>query len=291
MNMGHFMPTSRRILRLCGRSQAGGCGRQRLAALLTAGALFAFASSPAAAQEEEAGDRGWLITIGPGAQATPEYPGSDSLGIGPMPIIGFRREGTPLPFEAPDEGWGFGILGDDSAIDFGPAVQFQGKRQEEDVGAPVGEVGFTVEAGAFVEIFPSSNFRIRAEGRQGIGGHDGMIGDLSADLVLRDRDTYVFSIGPRARFSDDDYHDAYFGVTPAVATATGLPAFDPDGGLHAVGLWSGLTYMIGSNWGIYGYAGYDRLVGDAADSPIVQEFGSRHQFSGGLGFFFTFTTG
>jgi outer membrane protein len=270
---------------------AGGCGRRRVAAFLAAGALVVFASSPAAAQEEEAGDRGWLITIGPGAQATPKYPGSDSLGIGPMPIVGFRREGTPLPFEAPDEGWGFGILGDDSAIDFGPAVQFQGKRQEEDVGAPVGEVGFTVEAGAFLEIFPSSNFRIRAEGRQGIGGHDGMIGDLSADLVLRDRDTYVFSIGPRARFSDDDYQDAYFGVTPAVATATGLPAFDPDGGLHAVGLWSGLTYMVGSNWGIYGYAGYDRLVGDAGDSPIVREFGSRDQFSGGLGFFFNFTTG
>ncbi len=265
--------------------------RIRAAALLAVACSFLAPAAAVAQEDEEEENRGWLITVGPGAQLTPEYPGADSLGFGPMPVFGFRREGTPLPFEAPDEGWGFGILGDDSAFNFGPAVQFQSKRQEEDVGAPVGDVGFTVEAGAFVEVFPMRNFRIRAEGRQGIGGHEGMIGDLSADFVIRDRDTYVFSIGPRARFSDSDYQRAYFGVTPAVAAATGLEAFDPDGGLHAVGIMSGLTYMLGNNWGVYGYAGYDRLVRDAADSPIVREYGSRGQFSGGLGFFFTFTTG
>ncbi|HEX8641297.1 MAG TPA: MipA/OmpV family protein [Allosphingosinicella sp.] len=257
---------------------------------MAAAALAGFAASPAAAQDE-GGDRPWLITIGAGAQLTPEYPGADSLGIAPMPIVGFRREGDPLPFEAPDEGWGFGILGDDSAIDFGPSVRFRGKRQEEDVGAAVGDVGFTVEAGAFVQFFPVRNFRIRAEARQGIGGHEGLVGDVSADLVIRDRDTYVFSIGPRARFGDGDYHDSYFGVTPAVAAATGLSAFDPDGGLHSLGVSAGLTHMLGERWGVYGYGGYDRLVGDAADSPIVRVLGSRDQFSAGLGFFFTFTTG
>jgi outer membrane protein len=265
-------------------------GSLRVAALVGAAAISCFLPAPACAQEEEP-DRGWIVTVGPGVQFTPEYPGADSLGISPMPIIGFRREGTPLPFDAPDEGWGFGFLGDESIVDFGPSVQFQNKRREEDVGASVGDVGFTVEAGAFVEILPARNFRIRAEGRQGIGGHDGLVGDLSADFVLRDRDTYVFSIGPRARFADGDFHDAYFGVTPAVAAATGLPAFNPDGGLYAAGIWAGLTYMLSERWGIYGYGGYDRLVGDAAHSPIVRQFGSRDQFSAGLGFFFTFTTG
>jgi len=270
-----------------------GCGRMipdsplRPAALLAAAAALALAASPAAAQER----RGWIVTVGGGAQVYPKYPGADELGVNPLVIIDWRREGTPLPFEAPDEGWGFGLLDDDSPVNFGPAVQFQGKRQEEDVGVPVGDVGFTVEAGAFVEFFPLRNFRLRAEGRRGLGGHDGWVGDLAADLVVRDRDSYVFSIGPRARWSDGSFHDAYFGVTPAVAAATGLPVFDPDGGFRAIGVAAGLTHMLGSDWGLQAQVGYDRLIGDAADSPIVRAFGSRNQYSAGLGFFYNFSAG
>ena len=73
--------------------------------------------------------------------------------------------------------------------------------------------------------------------------------------------------------------------------ATGLPVFDADGGFHSVGAYAGLTHMLGRDWGVYGYAGYDRLIGDAADSPIVRAFGSRDQFSGGLGLFFEFGAG
>lgn len=277
-----------------GRSAAMTRSALRLAAL--AGAAFSLAfAAPAAAQDdpdEERGERGgWLVTIGGGAGVDPEYPGADSLSVGPMPIFNFRRQGAPLPFEAPDEGSGFGILrllGEDNAFDFGPAVQFQGKRREEDVGAPVGDVGFTVEVGGFAELYVARNFRLRAEARRGIGGHEAWLGDAFADFVLRDRDSYVFSIGPRVRWASDRYHDAYFGVGTA---APGLPLYDPDGGIYAYGLTSGLTYMLGSNVGLYAHAGYDRLTGDAADSPIVRTFGSRNQLSGGLGLFYTFGVG
>ncbi|HKR24995.1 MAG TPA: MipA/OmpV family protein, partial [Allosphingosinicella sp.] len=141
--------------------------------------------------------------------------------------------------------------------------------------------------GGFVEVFPSENFRIRAELRQGLGGHRGLVGDLGADLVVRDESSYIFSIGPRVRWADNDYHDAYFGV-PAPIPASGLVAFNPNGGIYAYGAVAGLTYKIGRNWGLQGYVGYDRLVGDAADSPIVRGFGSRDQFSGGAGLFIEF---
>lgn len=254
---------------------------------LICGTVLALSAVPAAAEE---GD-GWLLTLGAGARVGPKYPGADTYGFGPMPIFGLRREGTPLPFEAPDEGSGFGFLGDDSAFDFGPTIRFRNKRQEEDVGAAVGDVPFTVEGGAFAQFFVGDNFRLRAEGRRGLGGHDGWVGDVYADFILRDRDTYVFSIGPRARWADNNYHDAYFGVTPAVAAATGLPAFNPGSGIHSYGVYAGLTYMLDRSWGVYGFAGYDRLVGDAGDSPIVRAFGSRNQYAAGLGLFYTFNVG
>jgi outer membrane scaffolding protein for murein synthesis (MipA/OmpV family) len=40
---------------------------------------------------------------------------------------------------------------------------------------------------------------------------------------------------------------------------------------------------------VFGYARYERQVGDAADSPIVlSSFGSRNQISGGIGLNYTF---
>ncbi|HEV2816447.1 MAG TPA: MipA/OmpV family protein [Allosphingosinicella sp.] len=258
----------------------------RLAALAGVAAL-ALLAAPASAQDED----GYTIMVGAGAQTYPKYPGADSYGINPLPIFGFRRAGSPLPLSAPDDGIGLGFLGRGSVFDLGPAVRLQNKREEDDVGAAVGDVGFTIEAGGFVQVRPAENFRLRAELRQGLGGHDGLVGDVGADLMLSDGDTYVFSIGPRARWADGDYHAAYFGVTPAVAAATGLPAFDPDGGFYALGAMAGLTYKLGRNWGLRGYVGYDRLIGDAADSPIVRLFGSRSQFSGGAGLFFEFNIG
>jgi MipA family protein len=285
MNEGDFVMAAQRSSRpVVWLPMVLGFPQLRLA-LLAGLAAASFAASPASAQDGE-GRR--LISLGGGIDLSPKYPGADEVGIGPLPYFDLRREGDPLTFEAPDEGIGLGLFGDDSAFDIGPSARFQSKRQEEDVGAPVGDVGFTVEVGAFAQAFLGDNFRVRAEGRKGLGGHDGLTGDLSADFIVRDRDNYVFSIGPRARWADNDYHDAYFGVTPAVAAATGLAPFDPNGGFHSVGAIAGLTHMISRSVGIYGYAGYDRLIGDAADSPIVRTFGSRDQFSGGLALFFTF---
>jgi outer membrane protein len=61
--------------------------------------------------------------------------------------------------------------------------------------------------------------------------------------------------------------------------------------VQAVGVTAGYLRQLTPRWGIYSYAKYDRLVGDAADSPIVRQFGSRDQFSGGLALTYTFGGG
>lgn len=260
----------------------------RLAALASA-AIAILAAAPAAAQDE--GGRGWTVTAGAGAQVIPKYPGADSYGITVLPVFGIRRAGAPLSFETQDDGVGFGILGRDSVINFGPSFSLRSKREEDDVGAPVGDVDLTIEAGGFVELHPSRNLRLRADVRQGLNGHNGLTADVGADFILRDDDTYIFSIGPRARWADNDFHDAYFGVPLAVPVLGPAGGHNPGGGFYAFGAMSGITYKLGRNWGVQGYAAYDRLTGDAADSPIVRQLGSRDQFSGGLGLFIEFNVG
>jgi outer membrane protein len=59
--------------------------------------------------------------------------------------------------------------------------------------------------------------------------------------------------------------------------------------VHAVGLASGLSYGFSPRWGMFGFARYDRLVGDAGKSPIVRDLGSRNQLAAGVGLTYTFT--
>lgn len=252
--------------------------------LLLAGAAIVTLSSPAAAQDAD----DLRVRLGLGAQLRPEFIGADDYGVGPLVDLDFARGDNPFPFEAPDDSFGIKLISS-GPFAAGPAANIQWKRKDSDVGAPVGEVKTTVEIGGFAEYKASDKIRLRADLRKGVNGHEGLVGSLGADRIWRDGDRYVFSIGPRVLFSDARFQRAYFGVDSAAALASGLPAFRPDGGIYAVAAASGLSYQFNPRLGLFGYARYERLVGDAAKSPIVRELGSRNQLSGGIGLSYTFT--
>ena len=242
----------------------------------------ALAQDDGGAQETKAPRR---YRVGIGAQAVPSFPGSDDYSIRPMIDFSYTRD-DQFEFEAPDEAIGLGLI-KTGTFEIGPSLNIEGKRKPSKVGAPVDKVKTTVEAGAFAQLYVAPNFRLRVEGRKGLGGHDGWVGNAGADFVLRDGDRYLFSIGPRVTFSDAKYNQAYFGVNARESVATGLPLYDPDGGVQAVGGTAGLQFQLGRNWGIMSYAKYDRLIEDAGKSPLVRTYGKRDQFSGGLGLTYT----
>ena len=250
---------------------------------LAAGALVLVAV-PAQAQDDV---RPVRTRVGLGPQLVPSYPGSDRVNLRPLVDVSRARGDDPFAFEAVDESAGFTVL-QRRGFAFGPTIGFQGNRTARDVGAPVTKVGFTVEAGGFVQYQLAAPVRLRAELRQGIGGHKGLIGSIGADYVARDRDRWLFSVGPRLTFANRSYQRAYFSVSSVDAAATGLPRFTADAGVQAVGAAAGLSRQITPRWGLFGYAKYDRLVADAARSPIVRAFGSRNQLSGGVALSYTF---
>lgn len=263
--------------------------RVALESAFAAALPFLACPAQAQAQDQDTSSRDWLVTLALGASAAPQYPGANTLAIAPKPGIAFRHVGEPLPFVPPDQSASLGVLGHRNGFDFGPAGAIRLKRSEEDVGAPVGNVGLTVEAGGFVQAWPTPNLRLRAEGRKGIGGQGGLVGDLSADIVIRDRDRTIFSVGPRLRLADDRFEQAYFGISPAASLRTGIPVYRPGGGLYSVGALTSIFHHLNPTWGIIVYAGYDRLVRGAGASPIVRRFGSRDQLSGGIGITYTFS--
>lgn len=257
--------------------------------LLPLALLAPFAVPVAAhAQEAEKPKKEPLrVRVGLGAQIVPKYPGAGDTGISPYPDFAITRGDEEFPYESPDEAFGFTVVRA-GKVEFGPAITFQGKRRLGDMPVAMDEVGFSLETGAFVQLWVTPNMRLRTEGRYGVSGHRGVVGSVGADYVMRDGDKYVFSIGPRINLSDKKYQTAYYGVNPGESARTGLPVHRPKGGAHSVGAIAGATYSLGGRWGLVGYARYDRLMGDAADSPFVRTYGSRDQFSAGAGLSFTF---
>ena len=257
-------------------------------AAFAAGAFVLVMASPAFAQDDDGGSTRTRIAIGP--QIYPSYPGSDEYDVGPLFSFDRARGNEPFEFEAADESFGF-ALADLGGLQFGPVVNWEGARTAEDVGAALPKVKFSIEPGAFVSYQLSDNLRLRGEIRKGVTGHKGWIGVAGADFIMRDGDEWLFSVGPRVTWSDDRYQDVWFGVAPEDAGPSGLPAYDPEGGIQAYGATASFLTQFTPRWGIMTYAKYDRLVGDAADSPVVREHGSRDQFSGGLGLTYTFGEG
>jgi MipA family protein len=243
-------------------------------ALLTAIPAFA----------EEAPDR--RIMIGTGVQTVPRYAGADGNQAAFLPLFDTWREGELIPVESPDEAFGSALLGSRSGTAIGPAIGFAEGRAADDIpGLP--KIGFGIEAGVFAQTFPIPQLRLRAELRQGIGGHKALTGDLAADVVIRGGpgESAVATIGPRLRWGSAKYTRAYFGVPSPAPVFT---AYEPGGGIYAVGAVAGLRLPLGRTFGLYGYLGYDRLTGDAANSPIVLA-GSRDQYSAGLALTYRFT--
>ena len=227
------------------------------------------------------------VLVGLGAQVQPEYVGADTTSILPLVHLNFARGTREFPFGAPDDSPSIAVVSS-NGFSFGPAVNLEGHREPNEVGAPVGLIRRTFEAGAFAKYEWHDSLRIRAELLKGVNGHKAMVGEIGADKIWRDGDRYVLSLGPRLLFSDGRYQRAYFGVTPAVSLATGLPVYRPKSGIHGVAVAGGATFALNDRWGMFGYARYERLVGDAAKSPVVRQFGSRNQASAGIGLSYTF---
>lgn len=243
--------------------------------------------------------QGWTVGIGAAPVLSPAWQGSNDVALSIFPDL--RVNYRDVLFASVPDGIGWNaVIGDGWRA--GPLVKIRFGRNDDDGGSPfliaggsdalrgMGDIGVAGEAGGFVEksFGRRQQWRVRAEVRQGFGGHDGVVADVSASYRTRIGRT-IASIGPRATLANRDFVQTYFGIDAGQSLRTGLARYDADGGLLSYGVGGTLIRPLGRRSAITLFSSLEQLGDPAADSPLVQVRGQRTQFTLGLGYSLRFS--
>ena len=222
--------------------------------------------------------------LGGGPILAAKYPGADSYIVSPFPLIAVERFFLP----------GIGQIGDrdttNRKFSVYPSFNFNGERKASDSSDLTGtkKIDWALEFGLGASYRQDwlSGF---IELRQGINGHTGQVADLGIDIVSNPSEQLQFTFGPRATWASGEYMQTYFGVSAAEAAAPGsvLSEFDASSGFKSVGLAARADYRLTDRTTLQLRGGWDRLIGDAARSPITKA-GSEDQFTIGTGLSYRF---
>lgn len=276
---------------------------------VTALAFAASAATPAAAQEEDllAGSvyDGDYLAVGLGVGVGPSYDGSDDYVVFPGPLllgqiggigISPRAAGLALDF-VPDTGEGVNL-------DAGIAGRLRLNRVnqiKDPVVESLGKLDTAVEVGPTVGVgipgvlhgYDSLSFRVDARWDVA-GAHDGMVVEPVVSYFTPLSLGMAASLSVSAEYGDGGFRDYYYAISPEQSAASGLAAFDPNGGgftkigtMLAVGIDLDGDLTNGG-FGLVVLGGYSRMLGDAKHSPIVADRGSANQWLGAVGIGYVF---
>jgi len=241
--------------------------------------------------EVEDGFHGFVV-IGGGVQ--PDFDGAAEYAPVPNVLAHLEAFGLALEIEGPEAALN---LRPDAAFQFGPAIGYDMGRDgaSNKVIDRLKKIDGAFEVGGFAAyrfnalLAQSDIFEISAELMADVSGvHDGVSGAVTASYLIAPTERLRLGTDVSVGFASDSYMDTYFGVTRGGAARSGLPVYTAGSGIKDVGLGATASYNLTERWGVVGRAAYSRLLGDAADSPIVKQEGSPDQFMGGLGMSYSF---
>ena len=226
---------------------------------------------------------GYILNASIRAEAAPTYEGGQRYSVFPSGNLAITKPWNFDAFSPPDDAASFGFL-NTKHFQFGPALSVQENRDNNRELQGMRSIGWAIQGGGFVNVWPNSHVRLHAEALKGLTSESGLLINTGLDLVYHPT-MWNLSIGPRYSWGDDHYNGTYFGVTPAEAIASPLIAapFHARAGSHNAGVQFMAEYKWRPRWRITLDAAYSRLLADDARSPLVSQLGTPDQFSIGTG--------
>lgn len=275
-----------------------------LAALCLASPALAQTTSSAPAEPPlpDPNDQGDYLTIGVGAAIVPDYEGSDDYRIIPGAVLRARTGGISI-FSRGTYLYADVVPGRGSVdLDAGPIVGVRLNRTgkvKDDAVDDLPERNVAVEVGGFAGLsfkgltnpYDSLSFRFDAV-KDVANAHESWVFTPTVDFGTPLSRTFFAGVSLSADFTTDKFANYYFGISPTASLASGLPVYDADGGMKSWQAGLLLNQSLSGNllhgWSLSGTGSYKRLVGDFADSPIVDDRGSRAQWLAAVGVGYSF---
>ncbi|MTI08559.1 MipA/OmpV family protein [Curvivirga aplysinae] len=223
----------------------------------------------------------WEFAIGAGVMYAPDYMGSDDYDAGFMPhleVVWNDRVSLSMG----------GLLVDAYKTDnltLGLGVGMTEGRDESDNQAlrGLGDIDSSAAAVLYANYqWEMMDFGARFE--QDLGdGHEGALVGLEANFMVPVvEDKLMFMVGPDATWVSEDYMQSFYGISSKQAANSAYSRYDVDSGFRDVGLHAMIEYRITDSVSFNVVSQYSRIIGDAADSPIVKDKGSENQLSSGM---------
>lgn len=211
----------------------------------------------------------WQVTIGGGGGVLPAYEGSNSSRLVPAPTVDIRYR--DIAFASSGEGIGVNLLRGPLyragvALAFDPGREHNAATRLSGTGNidPAAEPKIFAEF-AVIPVIVSAELRYRATSQQGF------IGDIGLYMPVVGNETLQVFLGPSITLADDQYMNTYFGISPQHAEPHSIfSPYEAEGGAKNVNLGASALYHFDDHWFVDFDAGIERLLGSAANSPIVQ---------------------
>lgn len=233
---------------------------------LTPIALLCVLTAAGLATEASAQDRAPDRTIVGGALIyAPAYQGAEDYRVLPFPLIDLKYGRF---FASSRRGIGANLI-DGDAVDVGAGVTFVPGYRRRDAPAGIGRA--PGGAGARISADVKAGRVMASLGATKVlsGGLDGALVDATLAMPLRPSDRLTVIPSVSTTWADGAYTRSYFGVSASQATASGLPAYRPGGGIKDVSASLTASYRLTDRVSLGATGSITKLTGDAKQSPIV----------------------
>lgn len=249
--------------------------------------LLALATAPAASEDmPPARTEGLHGSIGLGVGVRPAYEGASDRETRLMPNINIVYgdtlfvTGMTAGANLLKRGTAQGI-----SITAGPLLALRRGRDEGDNAAlaGLGDIGRSLDAGGFVR-FRKGGWQARADVRKDVTNDDGgTTVNLSAGYGMPVAQGLRLRANLDATWASAAYMNTFYSIDATQSASSGIAQYQAGAGFKSVGANFMAERAINREWGGFASLRYQRLVGDAANSPIVTDLGSRNQVAATVG--------
>lgn len=220
------------------------------------------------------------VRVGMLAAVSPEYEGASEYEVDAVPYARISwRDRVVLRARSLD----INVL-KSGPLRAGPMLKSRGGRNDNRDRSlrGLGDVDRAFEAGAFLR-FKNGPYRIRVNALFDVAdAHEGAVVEMRAGVRIPLSKPW-FTLQLSSTWADGDYMSSFFGVSALQSRRSILRRFNAEAGFKDVRLAVGSRLEITEHISAVTSLGYSRLLGDAADSPIVADHGERDQFFAAFG--------